>query len=292
MSAKRTETAALAALFGGAGAIAFAPIFVRLSEAGPVATAFWRTALAAPALVLWLALSSRGRTWQLPPRRARTLLTLAGLFFAGDLALWHWSIRLTSVANATLFANFAPIYVTLFAWLLFATRVKPAFIGAMAVALAGAIVLMSQSLNFGLDHIVGDALGVITAGFYGAYIIAVSRLAASCSTATIMAWSAAVTALALLPVALVSGDTMLPHSAQGWAVLLGLALVSHAGGQSLIAYALAHLPASFSSVGLLAQPVGAAVLAWIVLAEPLGWAQAAGGAIVLAGILLARRASR
>ena len=98
--------------------------------------------------------------------------------------------------------------------------------------------------------------------------------------------------LVLLPIALASGDVLLPHSAHGWAVLLGLALFSHAGGQSLIAYALAHLPASFSAVGLLAQPVGAAVLAWAMLAEPLGWLQALGGAIVLAGILLARRASR
>ena len=72
-------------------------------------------------------------------------------------------------------------------------------------------------------------------------------------------------------------------------MLIGLGLVSHAGGQSLIAYALAHLPAAFSSLSLLVQPVAAAVLAWIILGESIGVWQVLGGAIVLSGILLARR---
>ena len=79
---------------------------------------------------------------------------------------------------------------------------------------------------------------------------------------------------------------------QGWLALIGLALVSHVSGQGMIAYALAHLPASFSSVGLLFQPAIAAVLAWIILKEPLGLWQAFGGTIVLAGIFLARQGSR
>jgi drug/metabolite transporter (DMT)-like permease len=288
----RAEKLALIALFAGAAGIAFGPIFVRLSEVGPVATAFWRTALAVPVLALWLALEQRGRRRRSPSPRQRLMLCLTGVFFACDLSLWHWSIKLTSVANSTLLANLAPIFVTLGAWLLYGQRVRTAFVLGMAVALAGAVVLMGQSLSIGTSHILGDGLGVITAMFYGAYIIAVSRLAVGLSTATIVTWSAAATSLALLPVVVASGESLWPQTAYGWSMLLGLAILSHAGGQSLIAYALAHLPASFSSVGLLAQPVGAAVLAWLILAEPLGWLQALGGAIVLAGIVLARRASR
>jgi drug/metabolite transporter (DMT)-like permease len=74
-------------------------------------------------------------------------------------------------------------------------------------------------------------------------------------------------------------------------VLLALALLSHVGGQSLIAYALAHLPAAFSSVSLLLQPVAAALLAWLILSEALGLLQGLGGAVVLAGIAIARRGS-
>ena len=70
-----------------------------------------------------------------------------------------------------------------------------------------------------------------------------------------------------------------------------MGLVSHAGGQSLIAYALAHLPAAFSSLSLLVQPVASAVLALIILGESIGLWQAVGGTIVLFGILLGRRST-
>ena len=49
-------------------------------------------------------------------------------------------------------------------------------------------------------------------------------------------------------VVLASGETLLPGTAIGWLKLIGLAWISHSAGQGLIAYALAHLPAAFSSV--------------------------------------------
>jgi drug/metabolite transporter (DMT)-like permease len=73
--------------------------------------------------------------------------------------------------------------------------------------------------------------------------------------------------------------------------LVGLALVTQILGQGLIAFALAHLPASLSSPSLLIQSVTAVIFAWILFGEAMGAVQFAGGAIVLTGIWLARRAS-
>jgi drug/metabolite transporter (DMT)-like permease len=75
-------------------------------------------------------------------------------------------------------------------------------------------------------------------------------------------------------------------------MLIGLALFSHAGGQSLIAYALAHLPAAFSAVSLLLQPAVAAILAWVILGEAMGPSQGLGAMMILVGIYFARRGSR
>jgi len=283
------------ALFGGALAIAFAPIFVRLSSLGPVATAFYRIALALPVLMLWLKWDrhNRGEEQRLPSGwRDYGRLSLAGFFFACDLAVWHWSITLTSVANATLLANAAPVFVTLGGWLLFGVRVTVRFLVGMVMALVGMGVLMSQSLTIDLDHLWGDGLGLLTAVFYAGYILAVGRLRHEFSTVTIMTWSGAVTAAILLPLAWFSGEVLWTDSFYGWGVLAALALFSHAGGQSLIAFALAHLPAAFTSVGLLLQPATAAVLAWVLLGEALGAWQGAGGAVILVGIYLARRGSR
>ena len=81
-----------------------------------------------------------------------------------------------------------------------------------------------------------------------------------------------------------------PLTAHGWWLLIGCALSAQVLGQSLIAYALAHLPATYGSVGLYVQPVAAAVYAWLLLGERLRPVQLAGGAIVLIAIALGRAA--
>ncbi|AWK86617.1 DMT family transporter [Azospirillum thermophilum] len=293
LSHDRTQRTALIALFAGALAIAFAPIFVRLSEVGPTATAFWRVALATPVLAAWMVAERPGFSRRSPTGfRDFAGLALAGVFLAGDLIIWHLSLRYTSVANSTLLANFAPMFVAPVSFLLFGERFRRSFLAGLAMAVAGAVLLMGQSFRLNADQLYGDALALLSATFYAGYILAIGRLRAAFTTATVMAWSSAITAVAVLPVALAFGETMLPASLDGWAVLAGLALVSHVGGQSLIAHALAHLPAAFSSVSLLLQPAGAAILAWVLFAEPLGALQAAGAAVILGGILLARRGSR
>lgn len=284
---------ALAALLTGATFIALSPIFVRLSEAGPTATAFWRVALALPALwALWLWRRRGAAGAAVVNVRHAALLAAAGLAFAGDLGFWHASIQLTSVANSTLLANLASIFVTLAAWLLWRERPSALFLAGLAAALCGVAILVGTSLQFSARALLGDFLGLVTALFYAAYILAVKALRdRGAGTLGLMAITGTVTAAALLPAALASGETFVPSSAYGWAVLAGLALVSHAAGQGLIAHALAQLPAAFSSVGLLLQPVMAALFAWAILAEALVPLQVAGGAVVLLGIYLARRGS-
>jgi drug/metabolite transporter (DMT)-like permease len=101
----RSQRLALPALIVGGIAIGFSPIFVRLSELGPVATGFYRLFLALPLLWLWMRWEGRAGEQD----RANWLpLAVPGLLFAGDIFFWHWSITYTTVANATLFANLAP----------------------------------------------------------------------------------------------------------------------------------------------------------------------------------------
>lgn len=294
IDAARADGPALAALLLGAVLVGASPIFVRLSELGPIATAFYRPFLAIPVLMIWMVADQRhDPETQKPASRSDYFrLLLAGAFFSGDLAFWHLSIMNTSVANATLFANFAPIFVTLGAWLLFGHKVTRRYLIGMALALAGAAALAGENFAIAPGNLLGDLFGLVTAMFLASYILAISRLRASFSAATTMAWSSIGTAAILLPVALLSGEDMVAVTLYGWAILAGLALLSHAAGQGAIAYALAHLPPGFSSVGLLLEPVAAALLAWIILSEAVSPWQAAGGAVILWGILLARKASR
>lgn len=286
---------ALIAILVGVCAIGLSPIWVRLSDVGPVSVAFWRLALAIPILWGWTRTSSDAVSPAAPARGryAPLLLLVPGVVFAADLATWHLAINLTSVANATFFPNMAPILVSLVAWRWLGERFRPAFVVGLSVALVGVMMMVRASTSGGATGApLGDVLALFTAFFYAGYILSVKHLRQWYSAARVMLTSAVVGMILLFAAALLKGETLLPADMAGWAVLLGLAWFSHAGGQGLVAYSLAQLPASLTSVMLLMQPVLAAIFAWILLGEAMPPLQAAGGAFVLVGVLLARRGSR
>lgn len=282
---------ALPALLLGAVCIGLSGIFVKLSEVGPQANAFFRIAGAAPFFWAYLALVPASRTREkLDPRQWR-LLVIASLVVVGDYACWHVSLMLTSVANSTLLANLVPIFVALHAALFLGRSPKKLFLVAMAITLAGAALLMGGSLSLSPDRAIGDALGVVTAMFYAAYVVLVAELRTRVSTATLMAWTGTIAGPFFLALAFAFGEQILPRTFEGWATVLALILICQVAGSGLIAYALAHLPATFSSLTLLLQPVFSALAAWAILGERLGPGELLGGALVLAGIYLARRSS-
>jgi drug/metabolite transporter (DMT)-like permease len=281
---------ALPALLAGGIAIGFSPIFVRLSELGPIATGFYRLLLALPLLWLWMRWEER-LTARATARIEWLPIAVPGILFAGDILFWHWSITTTTVANATLFANLAPVIVTVGAWLYLRERVTSLFLVGMALAMGGGALLMHGSAAMGARYVLGDTLGLVTACFFGSYVVAVARLRHRIPASIIMFYSSAVTCVLLLAATLLSGEGLLPATAHGWVALFALAWISQAMGQGFIAYALGHLPAAFSSLAILIEPLTAAVLGWVWLGEALGALQALGAVIVLAGIAVARRAS-
>ena len=282
------NTFAIGALILGSAALAFAPIFVRLSDTSPAASAFWRMALAAPLLWLWVARAPVAHT------RAPTpwlLLLLAGGFFAADLAALHESILLTLIANAALELNLAPVFVTLGAWLLFRQRVSRLFVAALIITLSGAAMTIGPNFYGTPKALLGDGFGVLAGLFYACYMLTLKSVTASETTARIMAVNTTAAALLLAPYALASSGAFFPQSGTGWLILAGLAVAVQVVGQSLVAYGFAALPAQLSSVSLLLQPVFAALYAWTLLGEAMTPLQIAGGLVVLLGIYLAKRVS-
>src|SRR3954467_3656811 len=150
----RTHSLALASLFAGACAIATSAVLVKLTDVGPVASAFWRVALALPVLGLWARLSD-AKSRESAEGNPR-LLVLAGIFFAGDLGFWHWSIVLTSVANATLLANCAPLFVALAVWVIFGRRPRAQFVVGLGTALAGMALLLRGDVRLSGTALLGD----------------------------------------------------------------------------------------------------------------------------------------
>jgi drug/metabolite transporter (DMT)-like permease len=142
---------------------------VRLSELEPTATAFYRVALAAPAFLLF-SFARREAPSLTAFSKAQWLglfwLIAAGAFFALDLFCLHWSLRRTSVVNATLFLNFAPIFVSLGAWAIFGELATRRAVLSYVTAIGGVALLLGGVATFERGKLFGDVLGLADPSFW------------------------------------------------------------------------------------------------------------------------------
>ena len=292
-SPSSASTLAFLALLGAGVAVGFSPNLARLSDLAPLASGFYRLALAVPAI--WLAITlTGGRLEPLSsmPVKHRWRLFLAGLAFAADIAFWHLAIAETTILEATLLSSTVPIMVSFVSVFVFGERLKPLF--AFGLALAGVVVLALQktgSPQAPPNRLLGGIFALLAASFFALYLLLIASVRQSSSTGTVMFHTSLISALAMLPFAIAMSPTMLSGSLNGWLILAGLAVISHAGGQGLMTFALAHLPTSFSSMMGLMQTAVAAVVAWALFSEPLTLLMLASGAAILAGIWLCRKAT-
>lgn len=126
---------AIAALSLGAVAMGASPIFVRLADMGPYASAFWRTAIALPFLLTWMCIEDRANRYAKPG--VDWAVCMSGVFFAIDLLFWHLAILSTTVANATFLATTAPIWVAFGAWLRLSEAITARHLFGLALCLSG-----------------------------------------------------------------------------------------------------------------------------------------------------------
>lgn len=287
--ARSLQPYAFPALLLGGVLVGCAPILVRLSEVGPSATAFWRVSLAlAPLGLLAAALHGRGGS-RAPRSPGQWILASApGVFLGFELVVWHISLHMTSVANATLLVNLTPIFAAFFGWALFRRPVGRAFMIGVVTAVAGVALLTGDRSGAAPGAFSGDAVALAAAVIYSGYFLTLERVRRTFSAVSVIFASTASAALVTLPMALAEG-TLAPSGGAGWASLLALAWIVQAGGQGLVTFAIAWLSPTLSSLTMLIQPLVAASIAWGLFGERLTALQIAGGLAVVCGIMVARR---
>jgi len=277
---------ALGALVLGAGVTALAPIFVRLTETGPAAAAFWRLLFAMPILAV-LAARAEGAVG----RPSRFGLA-AGVTFALDLAFWHYGIHYTSVGLATVLSNLTPVVVTAVAWIFLKQPPQRLFLLALAIAILGVAMMAGQREGApGINPPLGNLISTATSVWYALYMLAIAAGRRRESTSVLMFWSSLIGLPLVLVCALVLGEQITPAGAAGWFACAGLGLV-HVAGQGSIAWAMGRLPAATASLVVLVQPVLVAILGLVIFHEALTLWQIAGSAVALAGVVLAQRTSQ
>ena len=263
-------------------AVSAAAIFIRLAEAPAIAVAFWRCALA---VVVLLPLAAVRRE-RMPRGRTLWVLVVAGVVLGGHFGFWISSLDYTSVAASVVLVTTMPIFVAIFAYLLFGERTSPVSFTGILVAIAGTVVI-AQDGSVGSAAFLGNALALIGAVMVAAYVL-IGRSQRSGGMGVlpyvIVVYSSA--AVTLLIVALVSGIPLWGYSGETWFWLWCITLGPQIMGHTVFNWALRYVEASIVSGTVLAEPVIAAFLAWMVLSEKPGTATVIGGAVILAGVYL------
>ena len=272
----------------GAIAIAFSPIFVRFSDVDPIITAFYRIFLSLPFFLFFSSTKLIEKINFNVFKNHFLLIFISGLFFALDLICWHWSIKLTTVSKATFLSNLAPIVVIMYALFFLKERFSKFFVIAVLLSISGMFLLLGESFKFNKTQFIGDLLGVLTALWYGSYIVTISQLRKKFNSTTIMFLSGSVSSALVFIAALLFEQNLIPQSVFTITILFLLGFICQFMGQTFITYSLAYLPASLSSLSLLIQPVTATILAYLFFEEKLTLIQFMGSILILIGIYIAR----
>ena len=272
----------------GAIAIAFSPIFVRFSDVDPIMTAFYRIFISLPFFLFFSSFNITEKVKFPEFNNSYVIFLVSGIFFALDLICWHWSIKLTTVSKATFLSNLAPIVVIIFSLIFLKERFSKFFYLAALLSMVGMLMLLGESFKFNKSQFIGDLLGVLTAVWYGSYIVTISQLRKKYNSTSIMFLSGIVTAIILLIVSILFEQSLIPQSLFTIMIIFLLGFICQFMGQSFITYSLAYLSASLSSLCLLIQPIAATVLAYFFFQEKLTTIQFFGSALILIGIYIAR----
>ena len=177
---------------------------------------------------------------------------------------------------------------------------SPSFSGDRVSGTTWAGILLSSSARrdrrrdfaLGGEALFGDLLALLGAWFATGYFLTgrVVRARVSLPVYSFLCYGAA--CLFLLAVITPLGLPLRGFSGGTWGAFFGMALVSQIMGHSSYNWTLKYLSATVVAVALLGEPIGATLLARLFFGETLTAAKVAGGALILAGIVVAARGER
>lgn len=273
----------VAALLAGNVALALGPWAVRLADSGPVAAGFWRLFLALPFLAL-LARANGERLGGIA-RPTLMLVLLAGVVFALDLASWHIGIEATRLGNATLFGNSGSLVLMIWGFVMWRRLPRGTEWLAMVSALAGAAILMGNSLEVSRETLIGDLFCLLAGLFYAGYLLILQNARVGLGSWSLLTWSSLAGAPILLAMAILRGEPIWPTD---WTPLVALFVLSQLVGQGLLVFSLKHFAPLVIGLALLTQPAVAALTGWYAFGETIGPVDIIGMTLLGAALVLAR----
>lgn len=226
-------------------------------------------------------------------RRHIKLVALASLIITAHFLIQITGLQTTSATNTGWLISVTPLTIAVLSFLILKERITKAALVGIGVATAGILLLMSRGQFTELDWLssTGDWLVVASAQTWAIYTVATRDLSRAYKPLPVtfnILWPSAAVVVSLM---LATSDLRylwhLPATAWWAAIFLGVftMAVAHWFWQAGVAY----LGAARAGYFLYLEPLATTSLAVPYLGEPFGWATAAGGAMVLAGVFIAER---
>lgn len=276
------------ALVLGMMAFATASILTRLADAPPLAVGAWRMLLATALLTPW-ALPRFLREAHFLSRLDVLLLVLAGTALALHFATWITSLALTTVASSVILVTTNPVFVALASHFVLRERVTTRQVIAVGIALLGSIVVSYGDLGLSGQALIGDLLALVGAVMAAAYFLLGRSVRRKVSTLAYVWPCYGLAALLLLGFCAGSRQPLVGYPPRVYLILLLLALGPQVLGHSSFNWALGQFSPLMVTLAILGEPVGASILAILVLHEFPPLSAPLGGVLILIGILLASR---
>ncbi len=272
----------------GVLAVSTASTFIRLAQTSipSLAVAAWRLTIAS-LLLAPLAVTRCRAEWRALSRRQWRWAIASGVILAIHFYSWITSLAMTSVAASVVLVTTAPLFVGVISHFVLDERLTLPMIVGLAVALVGSIIIGVGDLSGGGHQLAGDGLALIGAVAAALYMLIGRSLRARLSLLGYIFPVYGTAALTLMALALLSGAPLTGYPSRMWLWLALMALIPQIVGHSSLNWALGHLPATYVSLSVLLEPVGSTLLAWLILTEPPTWAAVIGGALILAGVVIA-----
>lgn len=270
-------------------AISTGAVLVRLSEAPSSVAAFYRVLFTTLPLLPVAAWRYRGQFARITSRDLG-FATLSGIALAFHFASWFESLNWTSVAASVTLVQSQPVFVALGAWLLLGERVSRRMVAGILVAVGGMAAMsvgdILGGIAVGADPLFGNGLALFGAVMAAGYVLAGRSLRQRVELVPYVVVVYGICTVVLFGFSIASGHALTGYPAREWLIFAGLAIGPGLFGHTVVNWALAHLESSVVSVSLLGEPIGATILALLLLAEFPTPVTVGGGAVVLAGIYL------
>jgi drug/metabolite transporter (DMT)-like permease len=238
----------------------------------------YRTFIAAGTVALLLLAVGGASQLRLP--HSRLPVALIGLTLGVHWLLFFETIKLSSVAVALVTVYLGPVLISIAAPSLLPELRNRVALFALAPAVVGISLIALVGGEAERPSATALLAGLGTAATYAVLVIALKRYAEDLPAGGVQVWTALVAGLVALPFAAFSGRA-LPHPAE---VPYVLALGALATGVSWLVYItlLRRVPAQTVGVVSYLEVVSAALLARLLLDQPLRWNVVAGGALIVA----------